>query len=138
MARKISDVVRKRTLVELPASATVREAAKLMRAQGVGSVLVTEGGRLQGIFTERDLVCRVVAEGRDPDKSRLEDVMTRKPDTIAPGAPAIEGLRRMQDGGYRHLPVVAGQRILGVVSRRDFYGDEKQRLEEETRLWERI
>lgn len=138
MRRTISDVIRDRDLIELPADASVRAAARLMRDHAVGSVLITADGRLEGIFTERDLLCRVVAEGRDPDRTRLAEVMTAGPDTIAPDRPAIEGLRRMNDGGYRHLPVVAGGRVVGVVSRRDFYGDEQARIEEETKLWERI
>ena len=64
--------------------------------------------------------------------------MTPDPDTVSPDNTAIEALRMMQDGGYRHLPVVEDGTVLGVASRRDFHGDEKARLEEETGLWERI
>ena len=130
MSRKIGEAVSHRELV--------REAARLMRSENVGSVLVMAGARLEGIFTERDLVCRVVAEELDPGETRLEEVMTRNPDSIGPDRPAIEALRRMQDGGYRHLPVVAEGQVIAVVSRRDFFGDEKARLDEETGLWERI
>ena len=120
-----------------PGTATVREAARLMAARNIGSVLVTgRDGRLEGILTERDILCRIVAPGCDPDRTRLQEVMTKDPDTIGPDEPAIEALRRMRDGGYRHLPVVDGRRLVGIVSRRDFWGDEKTRLEDETRLWE--
>lgn len=138
MSRKISDAVRHRDLVRLGPEASVREAAKLMRSENVGSVLIMTGARLEGIFTERDLVYRVVAAELDPGETRLEEVMTRDPDSIGPDRPAIEGLRRMQDGGYRHLPVVAEGKVVAVVSRRDFFGDEKARLDQETGLWERI
>ena len=135
--RLMPEVVHDQKLAVLPGSATVHEAARLMAARNIGSVLVTaRDGRLEGILTERDILCRVVAPGRDPDHTRLHEVMTKDPDTIGPHAPAIEALRRMRDGGYRHLPVVDGGRLGGIVSRRDFWGDEKMRLEDETRLWE--
>ena len=138
--RLMPEVVHDQKLVELPGTATVREAARLMAARNVGSVIVTaRDGRLEGILTERDVVCRVVMPGRDPDHTRLHEVMTRDPDTIGPTEPAIEALRRMHDGGYRHLPVVDdGGRLIGVVSQRDFLGEEMTRLEEERRLWEVI
>jgi len=136
--RTIADLVRDQKLLTLPETSTVREAAREMRDRRVGCVLITGDGRLEGIFTERDLVGRVVAEGRDPDGTRLAEVMTKGPDTIGPAATAIDALRRMQDGGYRHLPVVEGDKLLGIVSQRDFLGEEQARLNHETGLWERI
>ena len=139
MNRKIiPEVVHDQTLLHLPATATVREAAREMRTRHVGAVLIVAGDRLEGIFTERDVVNRIVAEGIDPDRTQLAEVMTRNPDTIGPNDTALEALRRMQDGGYRHLPVVDGGRLVGIVSRRDFGGDEKARLDSETKLWERV
>lgn len=136
--RIIPDVVRDQKLLQMAATATVREAARRMRTRRVGAVLIIRNGRLEGIFTERDMVNRVVAAGLDPDATRLAEVMTRNPDTIPPHATAIEALRRMSDGGYRHLPVVDRGRLVGIVSRRDFFGSEKARLEDETNLWERV
>lgn len=140
MQRKIvPDIIAEpQSLLKLPATASVREAACAMRDRELGSVLVTENERLLGIFTEQDLVIRVVACGKDPDGTALREVMTADPDTIGPGASALEALRLMADGGYRHLPVVAEGRILGIVSRRDFYGSEKARLERESDFWERL
>ncbi|MGH6931663.1 MAG: CBS domain-containing protein [Dongiaceae bacterium] len=138
MRRIVPDVVSNQQLLELPPTATVRAAAQAMRERHVGAVLVGENRSLDGIFTERDMVNRVVAEGRDPDRTTLADVMTAKPDTIAADATAIDALRRMQDGGYRHLPVVDHGRIVGIISRRDFFGTEMARLEEESGLWENI
>lgn len=139
MLRKIiPDVIRDQKPVHLTGGATVREAAKLMQERNVGSVLVMEAGRLEGILTERDVVQRVVAAGREPDATRLAEVMTRDPDTVRPEATAMDALRLMQDGGYRHLPVVEDGRVVAVVSRRDFLGVEKARLDEETAVWERL
>jgi CBS domain-containing protein len=110
-----------------------------MRDRGVGAVLVTRsGGRLVGILTGRDAVSRVLAEGRDASLTKLGEVMTEKPDTMAPGKTAIEALRLMRDGGFRHLPIVEGHRLVGILSRGDFRGLEQARLDEETGLWERI
>jgi CBS domain-containing protein len=134
----IPDVVHNQKLLTLPGSATVREAAREMCARRMGCVLITDHGRLKGIFTERDIVDRVVAQGRDPDQTRLAEVMTRDPDTIRPTDTAIDALRQMHDGGYRHLPVVERGRLVGIVSTRDFFGEEQARLECETQIWERI
>ena len=138
MRRLVPDIVNNQQLLELPPTATVRGAALAMRERHVGAVLVTTDGRLRGIFTERDMVNRVVAEGRDPDSTTLAEVMTADPDTMAPGATAIEALRRMHDGGYRHLPIVDQGRLVGIVSRRDFHGGEKARLDDESDLWTKI
>ncbi len=136
--RIIPDVVHEQNVLSLGPEATVAEACVAMKRRHVGSVLVIDQERLCGIFTERDVVNRVVAEGLDPRKTVLAIVMTRNPDSIAPNSSPIEALRMMHDRGYRHLPVIAEERVVGIVSRRDFLGDEKMQLEEETRYWQRI
>jgi CBS domain-containing protein len=110
-----------------------------MRDRGIGAVLVTEDdGRLVGIFTGRDAVHRVLAEGKSASDTKLADVMTRDPDTTPPVKTAIEVLRLMEDGRYRHVPIVENGKLVGIVSRFDFSGLELDRLDEETGLWERI
>ena len=137
--RNMSDIVRNQDPVSLPPSATVRDACRYMRERRVGAVLVIEGdNRLLGIFTGRDAVHRVLAEGRSAARTKLAEVMTRDPNTMPPGKTAIEALRLMEDGRYRHMPVVDGGRVVGIVSRFDFSGIELDRLDEETGLWERI
>ena len=137
--RKMSDIVRNQDPVTLHPDATVREACQRMRERRVGAVLVTESDRrLLGIFTGRDAVHRVLAEGKSAARTKLADVMTRDPDTMPPGRTAIEALRLMEDGRYRHLPIVEGGKVMGIVSRFDFSGLELDRLDEETGLWERI
>ena len=101
--RKMSDIVRNQDPVTLPPSANVREACQCMRDRRIGAVLVTEGDqRLLGIFTGRDAVHRVLAEGKSAARTKLAEVMTRDPDTIPPGKTAIEALRLMEGGRYRH------------------------------------
>ena len=139
MVRKIiPDVVRGQDVASVARSVAVHDAARLMREHDVGAVLVVESQALKGILTVNDVSYRVVAEGRDPEKTTVGEVMTPDPDVVGPATTAIEALRLMQDGSYRHLPVVEDGRILGVVSRRDFYGLEKARLDDETALWEHI
>ena len=136
--RTMSDLVRNQDPLMLPPSATVKEAAGRMRDRKVGAVLVAEGARLVGIFTGRDAVCRVLAEGKDPAATTLGEVMTYNPDSMTPSHSAIEALRLMQDARCRHLPIVHQGRVVGIVSRGDFRGIEQDRLDEETGIWERI
>ena len=137
--RKMSDFVRDQNPLMLPPDATVMQAARHMSERRVGAVLVTEGDReLVGIFTGRDAVSRVLAEGKDPAATTLDQVMTYNPDTMTPSHSAIEALRLMQDAHCRHLPIVHGGKVVGIVSRGDFRGLEQDRLDEETGLWERI
>jgi len=100
-------------------TATVREAALLMKERGKGALLVLDGSKLVGIFTERDALYRVIAAGRDPATTSVGDVMTPQPQSIHPDEPFLHALRVMHQGGFRHLPVVEHGRPLGVVSSRD-------------------
>ncbi len=137
--RAIADLVHLRNPVTLPPDATVQQACETMRAHRIGCVLVTDqAGRLLGIFTGRDAVCRIGAECRAPAATRLDEVMTRNPVALPPGAHALEALRLMQDGGFRHVPLVREGVLVGVVSRGDFRAVEHARLNEETGLWETL
>jgi len=135
--RSISEIVARRHPITLTGSAPVKQACHLMRLHKIGAIpVVDDDGRLVGIFTGRDVVGRVVAEGRDPAATMLRDVMTPSPDTLAPHHRAIDALRLMQDGGFRHVPIAAGDGLVGIVSFADFNGLERSRLDEETGFWE--
>lgn len=137
--RQMSDMVRHQSPLTLPPGASVKDACRKMAERRVGAVLVTQDEQLVGIFTGRDAVARVVAEGRDAAHTTLAQVMTKNPTTTLPGATAVECLRLMQDCGFRHVPIVSRDgALVGVVSRGDFRGQEQDRLDEETGLWERI
>lgn len=139
MVRKIMpDIVSDQDIFELAGGATVRDAARGMAERNCQSVLVTEDGRLTGIFTGTDLIRKVVAADLDPNQTTLSDVMTPDPQTVSPGFNAIEALHRMQDGRFRHLPIVDNGKLVGVVSRRDFLGHEIDELEHQEQLWETI
>lgn len=135
MLRRIDSAMQAK-VHQLPPTATVAEAARLMKAKNCGCVVVTAKGRLKGIFTSGDLVKRVTADGLNPADATLEQVMTRKPDVVGPSTLAIDALRMMQDGHYRHLPVTVSGKIVGIVSRRDFFGQEQNIVDEEDRLSE--
>jgi CBS domain-containing protein len=96
-----------------------------------------ERQRLKGIFNGRDAV-RALAEAKDAAVTILAHVMTPNPITTAPNSLTIDALRKMNNGGFRHLPVVENNTILGVVSRGDFKGIELDQLDEEEHLWECI
>lgn len=135
--RSLTRIARRRNPTTLPATASVQDACRLMRDNRIGAILVTDAeGRLAGLFTGRDAVCRVLAEAKSPITTPLSAVMTPNPDTLGPKSTAIEALRMMSDGGYRHMPLVENGRILGIVSHGDFSGLERARLDEETGFWE--
>ena len=137
--RRMFDMVRNQNPLVLPPDTTVQQACRSMRDRRVGAVLVTgPGHRLLGIFTGRDAVARVLAEGKDPARTTLAEVMTQEPHCMPPTKIAIDALRMMEDSGCRHIPIVENDKVVGIVSRGDFRGAELDRLDEETGLWERI
>ena len=95
---------------------SVLDAARLMKEKNIGAVLVISEGRVKGIFSERDLARRVVAEGKDPATTPVSEVMTPQVLCIDPKATAEEVLAVMTERRLRHLPVKEGDRLLGVVS----------------------
>ncbi len=136
--RNLAFIVKDQNPLTMTASQSVRLACQRMVERRVGAVLVTDKKHhLAGIFTGRDAV-RILAEGKDAAATTLADVMTQHPHTLSPEQTAIDALRVMGDSGFRHLPVIADGKIVGIVSRGDFKGMELDCLESETHLWERI
>ena len=135
--RKLAYIVKDQKPLVLAAHETVLHACRCMRERRAGSVLVIDDQQhLCGIFTGRDAV-RTLAEGKDAAVTALAQAMTPDPITITPDSRAIDALRTMGNGGFRHLPVVENER-LGIVSRGDFKGMEIDQLDEEDHLWECI
>jgi len=110
-----------RDLITVDPSTTVAEAATIMGGKHVGSALVMEDDRLTGIFTERDIV-RALGEHFDAAGHPVASWMTPNPITIGPDATTEEALDTMLGGGFRHLPVVEGDRVVGMLSLRDVAG----------------
>ena len=117
--RSLRSIVAGRPPIVSASITTVVEAAQTMKRHNIGALLVVDHTRLIGIFTERDALFRLLAEGRDPHTTLLADVMTAQPQTIHPDEPFVRALRMMYEGKFRHLPVVEFDRPLGVVSVRD-------------------
>lgn len=117
---RIRDVMKTRLHTVGPAD-TVGEAVAVMAQNRVGSVLVMEAEKLLGIFTERDTV-RALSQAHDAARHEIQSWMTHDPTTVAPDADADDALRTMLDHGFRHLPVVEGGKVVGVVSMRDLAG----------------
>jgi CBS domain-containing protein len=114
----VRTVMERRKFLKASPATLVSKAAKLMAAKNVGAILVVENGSLVGIFSERDIAFRVVALGLDPQATRLADVMTRAPHTVESDKPFGHALMVMQENGFRHLPVVQGGKLIGIVSSR--------------------
>jgi CBS domain-containing protein len=107
-------------LVSVAASATVLDAVDAMSRHDIGAVLIlTEDGLVGGIFTERDLLVRVVEAGRDPKTTPISLVMTRDVHFVSPGTPIDAALSLMLVQRHRHLLVIDGPRVYGVISMRD-------------------
>lgn len=124
MPRTIRTIIKDQESLTAPATMTVGEAARLMKEGEFSAVMVVEDGGLVGIFTERDALFRVVAEGRDVQTTRLSEVMTRTPHAIHPDRPFEDALHLMHVNGFRHVPVVEDGRPVGMVSARDALGPE--------------
>lgn len=114
---RVSEIMSTR-IVDIPGDCSVREAARRMHERTVGCALVVAGARLEGVFTERDLL-RLTAEGRDPVGTPVAEVMTAGPVTVAPDCDIAHAARLMAERGVRHLPVCEEDRVLGIVSMRD-------------------
>lgn len=119
-------------LVTVRTHTTVEQAAQMMAERRIGAVLVVgEDGKLAGIFTERDALVRVVAWQRSPAATLVAEVMTPGPDTIQTDTSVQIALDQMAERGYRHLPVLHGDTIYGIISIRDLYRSMKAQMEED-------
>lgn len=122
MSQKITLALSRLPLaLTLPPSASVQTAAKLMTQHNVGAVMVVEKAKLIGIFTERDMVNRVVAEGLGPEKTPLQRVMTRNPITLEIGESVTTALEIMNKFSFRHLPLLDRGQLVGMISIRDLF-----------------
>lgn len=101
------------------ASATVADAAKQMARENVGPIPVVEGDRLVGLVTDRDIVVRVVAEGRDPSSTKLSEIASSDLKTVTPDDDLDVALRAMASAQVRRLPVVEDGRLVGIVAQAD-------------------
>ncbi|HEY1270778.1 MAG TPA: CBS domain-containing protein [Terriglobales bacterium] len=118
MAR-IYDLVKDRKVYSVDADNTVVEAARFMMEHNIGALPVLRNGELVGIFSERDIMNRVVAVGRMPGQTRVSEVMTANPRTVSVDETVDNCLFLMREFGFRHLPICEGKSLKGLVSLRD-------------------
>lgn len=121
----VADVLKSRPVATMRPQLPVSEAAKRMRTFNVSAVLIVEDGTVVGVLTERDIVNRVVADGRDIDRTAVKKVMTRNPIHVYPDTPVDAAIRTMGELHLRHLPVLGRpdddgrQEVVGILSLRD-------------------
>jgi CBS domain-containing protein len=120
-----------RDVVTVDVAASVLQAARRMNERGIGGVVVTEGGRMVGIFTERDVLRRVVAEGRDPAGTPVREVMTAPVLRCRPDARLDECRALMTDRRIRHLPVMEDDALKGIVTTGDLLAHHVQEQQEQ-------
>ncbi len=130
---RLRNVIQRQHLITVPPSATVYEVAVSMSEGRVGAVPVVDGDLLVGIFSERDLMTRVVVPGRDPKTTPVSEVMTHEVVTATPEEHVDFCLEKMRKAPCRHLPVEMGGRIVAMISMRDLLHDEIGEQDEEIR-----
>ena len=123
-----------RDLYTISADDTAYAAARYMTERNIGAVTVVEGSRVVGLFSERDLMKRVVAEGRDPQEVKVGDVMTTELTIASPNESYEEGLRKLQQARCRHLPILEENRFVALISLRDLLKVDADEKAEEIRM----
>ena len=131
---KIYDLVKDYELHTITADQTVLEAAREMVAHNIGAIPVLRDGELVGIFSERDIMKRVVAEGRDPARTRVSEVMTANPLTVDVRESIEHCMVLMKEHGFRHLPICDGKKLKAIVSLRDILLRDLTEKDEEVRM----
>ena len=131
---KIYDLIKDNETHTITAEQTVLEAARQMVTYNVGAIPVLREGELVGIFSERDIMKRVVAEGRDPARTRVSEVMTAAPLTVDMRESIEHCMVLMKEHGFRHLPICDGKKLKGIVSLRDILLRDLTEKDEEVRL----
>jgi CBS domain-containing protein len=130
----ICDLLHNQVTISAEAHQTVLQVARLMVEHNIGAVPVLQDGILTGIFSERDLMSRVVVGGKDPARTPISEVMTEDPLTVAPGDQLETCMTLMKRHGFRHLPVCAGRELKGVVSLRDIILHDLDEKDDEVRM----
>jgi CBS domain-containing protein len=130
----IQDLVKNQDTYRANAIQTVLEVAHAMVERNIGAVPVLHEGRLVGVFSERDLMRRVVVEGRDPARTKVGEVMTPDPLTVEPSADLETCRYLMRRHGFRHLPVCKQQQLFGIVSMRDILLHDLSEKDDEVRM----
>jgi len=116
---QVYDIVKDRRVYSIDANSTVLEAARFMMEHHIGALPVLRDGEIVGIFSERDVMNRVVALGRSPGTTKISEVMTANPKAVSVDETIDNCLFLMREFGFRHLPITDGKQLKGLVSLRD-------------------
>lgn len=130
----IRDLLKNQVIVSTGIDASVLDAARMMVEHNIGAVPVLEGSRLVGIFSERDLMSRVVVAGKDPVRTTMREVMTEDPMTVGTADDLATCMTLMRRHNFRHLPVCEGRELKGVVSLRDILLHDLHEKDDEVRM----
>ena len=130
----ISDLVKDQEMCAAHVNQNVMEVARAMVERNIGAVPVLRDGKLAGIFSERDLMKRVVVEGRDPHTTKVGEVMTRDPLFVSPNEEVAECLVLMRRHGFRHLPICEEGKLKGLASLRDLLLRDLTEKDDEVRM----
>jgi CBS domain-containing protein len=117
--KQVAELIEGHPLILAETSESVRDVAKKMSERNIGAIAVLDSGKLAGIFSERDLMTRVVAPGLSPDATHVADVMTRSLVAAQPEEDIDSAMQKMYAQGCRHLPVVDDGKLVGMLSLRD-------------------
>ena len=117
--KQIGELIEGQTLIVIEPGWSVRNAAERMTERNIGAVAVVEKGALAGVFSERDIMSRVVAKGLNPDSTEVSDVMSRELVVAAPSEDVLSAIQKMHSIGSRHLPIVDEGKLVGMISIRD-------------------
>lgn len=131
--KTLRELIQDRKVYSVEATRTVLEAARFMMEHNVGAVPVLRNGELTGILSERDIMNRVVAVGRTPGTTAVSEVMTANPRAVAADETIEECLFIMREFGFRHLPIVEGREVKGLVSLRDVLMHQAAEIERQAR-----
>jgi CBS domain-containing protein len=129
----LRELLKDRKVYSIEAASTVLEAARFMMEHNIGALPVVRNGELAGIFSERDIMNRVVAVGRTPGLTTVSEVMTANPRAVNLDETVDECLFIMHEFGFRHLPIVEGKQLRGLISLRDLVKRQAAELERQNR-----
>lgn len=128
----LRDLLKDRRLYSVESTRTVLEAARYMMEHNIGAVPIMRDGELLGIVSERDIMNRVVAVGRTPGTTAVTEIMTANPRSVSADESIEECLFIMHEFGFRHLPVLDGKKLIGLVSLRDVLMHQAAEIERQT------
>jgi signal-transduction protein with cAMP-binding, CBS, and nucleotidyltransferase domain len=129
--KQLRQLLHHRDLFSVEKAQSVLEVARTMSHLGVGAIIVLDGRKLSGLFSERDLMRRVIVEGLDPSTTPISKVMTKDLATVDENSTTVDAIEMMQENGCRHLPVMRSGHVVGMISMRDLMSEEIEEKTEE-------